>query len=68
MHRISHDPVGRTPRHAGKFFRAKIRRSDSSVFNIEAKKLDLALKPSHFKEISYLTHCHTQKSKCPRRF
>ena len=58
------------PRHVGRIFRAKNRRSDLPVFNMKhnlAKKLDLTLKPSYFKEKTYLTHFYAQKSKCPRR-
>ena len=71
IRRILHEPVGGIPRHVCKNFRAKNRRADLPVFNIEqtlAKKLDPVLKPSHLKEIRYLTHFFAQKSKCPRRF
>ena len=71
LRRILHDPVGRTPRHVCRIFRAKNRRSDLSVFNIKqnlAKVLDPRLKSSHLKEITYRTHFYAQKSECPRRF
>ena len=71
LRRILHDLVERTPRHSCRNFRERNRRSDLPVFNIKqnlAKKLDPALKPSHLKEITYLTHFYAQKSKCPRRF
>ena len=66
LRRILHEPVGGTPRHVCRIFRAKHRRSDLPVFNIKqnlAKKLNPTLKPSSLKEITYLL-----KSKCPRRF
>ena len=69
--RILHEPVWGTPRHVGRHFRAKNRRSDLPVFNIKqdlAKKLDPTLKRTRLKEITYLTHFYAQKSKCPRRF
>ena len=71
LRRILHDPVGRTPRHVCTIFRSKNRRADLPVFKITqnlAKKLDPILKPSHLKEIMYLTPFHAQKSKCPRCF
>ena len=57
-----------TPRHVCRFFRAKHRRSDLPMFNIKqnlAKKLDPRLKPSHLKEIAYLTRFYAQKSNLP---
>ena len=59
MRRILHGPVGRTPRHVIRNFRAKYRSSDLPVFNIKqnlAKKLDPTLKSSHLNEgVTYLT-------------
>ena len=58
LRRIVHEPVGGTPRHVCRFFRAKNRRPDLPVFDMKhnlAKKTDPALKPSHLKEITYLT-------------
>ena len=71
MRRILPEPVGGTPRHVCRFFRAKNRRSDLPVFNIEqnlARKLDPTLKPSNLKGIAYLTHFYAQKARYPRRF
>ena len=59
MRRILHGPVGRTPRHVIRNFRAKYRSSDLPVFDIKqnlAKKLDPTLKSSHLNEgVTYLT-------------
>ena len=71
MHRTLSEPVGRTPRHVCRIFRAKNWRSDLPVFNIRqnlAKKTDRRLKSSDLKEITYLTHFYTHKFKCPRHF
>ena len=68
---ILHRPVGRTPKHVCRNFRAKNRRSDLPVFNIKqnlAKKLDPTPKSRNLKEITYLTQYCDQTSKCPRRF
>ena len=54
-----HEPVGGTPRHVCRNFRAKNRRSDPPVFHIKqnlAKQLDPTPKPRNLKEITYLTH------------
>ena len=59
LRRISHEPIGGTPRHVRSFFSAKNRRSDLPVFNIKqnlAEKLDPTLKISRLKEIRFLTH------------
>ena len=67
-----HDPVGNTPRHVCRKFRAKYRRSDVPVFNIKqnlAKKRDPTLKSIHMKESRILLiFTHKSPSKYPRRF
>ena len=62
MRRILHDPVGRTPRDICSIFRAKNRRPDLPLFDIEqnlATKLDPTLKPNSLKEITYLIFTHS---------
>ena len=69
--RVLHDPVGRTPRHACRNFRAEDGLSILPVFNFKqnlARKLDPRLKPSHLKEITYVAHIYACRSKRPGRF
>ena len=53
------EPVGGTPRHVCRNFRAKNRRADLPVFNIKqnlARTLDPTLKPSILQETTCVVH------------
>ena len=61
MGSILHEPVGGSQRHVCRFFRAKNRKSDLPVSNINqnlAKKLNPTLTSSILKAMTHLAHVH----------